>query len=38
MRGREEIKEWRGQGVRRGIYMPNEIIENYDRAVWREGE
>ena len=36
--GREEIKEPRGQGVGRGINVPNKIITNYDGAVSRAWE
>ena len=32
---REEIKEPTGQGVGRGINVPNKIIMNYDGAVLR---
>lgn len=36
--GREEIKEPRGQGVGRDIFVPNKIIMHYDRAVLKAWE
>jgi hypothetical protein len=42
MRGRpletKEIKDPKGQGVRRNIYMLNKIIENYNQIVLKAWE